>query len=75
MANTRVPVLVCDEKFSDMQQLRPHEAEKLMGMPAGITDGPGITAKQRLICIGLGWDLNVSKMFFVHLRAHLVKLK
>ena len=75
VANTRVPVLVYDVKFDDMQQLRPHEAEKLMGMPAGITDGPGITAKQRLTCVGLGWDLNVIRMFFVHLRAQLVKLK
>ena len=43
-----------------------------MGMPAGCTAGPNITAKQRLSCIGNGWDLNVVKMFWDHYRLELL---
>ena len=48
VADTRLPVLVRDEQHEQPQHLRPHEAERLMGMPANITQGYGITAKQRL---------------------------
>ena len=50
-----------DFNFTELQEPRPHEAELLMGLPKGITEGPSITNKQRLRCIGNGWDLNVVK--------------
>ena len=71
-ANTRMPVLVVDSSCETPQHLRPEEAERLMGMPAGCTAGPNITAKQRLSCIGNGWDLNVVKMFWDHYRLELL---
>ena len=38
--------------------LRPHEAEKLMGMTEGGTAAPGVTAMDRLHGIGNGMDIN-----------------
>jgi len=63
-ANTRLPVLVDDVKDGDgqPQQLRPHEAELLMGMPKDCTQGDGITAIMRLRCIGNAWDVNVVSL-------------
>lgn len=58
-ANTRLPVLVDDVNLEGGRQLRPHEAEKLMGMPADYTKGDGITNIMRLRCIGNAWDVNV----------------
>ena len=39
-----------------------------MGMDAGTTAGPGITAKQRLQAIGGGWDINVTSVLLKHLK-------
>ena len=66
IAATRLPVLVHDEKFRQPQQLRPHEAERLMGMSPGCTAGASVTAKQRLRCIGNGWDMRVVTMLLRH---------
>ena len=62
VANTRRPLLVNDQTRDEAQHVRPHEAEQLMGMDAGTTDGPspGISAKNRLKAIGGGWDINVT---------------
>ena len=46
--------------------LRPHEAELLMGLPRDSTAGNRVTWKQRLQCIGDGWDMNVILQFFKH---------
>ena len=61
-AATRKPFLVVDEAHDEPQHLRPHEAEKLMGMKPGTTEGPDITDLQRLECIGKGWDIDISTM-------------
>ena len=63
VANTKMPVLVNDVKHDDPQQLRPHEAEQLLGMPKGCTAGDGITNKDRLTAIGNAWDLRVTGIF------------
>jgi len=63
---TNVPVMVEDDAHEQHQHIRPHEAEKLMGMPAGCTNGQGVTAKDRLTCIGNSWDINVAAMFLKH---------
>ena len=73
-ARTFFPVLVQDEEYPGVpQQLRPHEAEKLMGMPAGVTEGPGISNLQRLTAVGNGWDINVMRLFFSEYRKQLLK--
>ena len=56
------------EAHDELQQLRPHEAELLMGLKSGSTAGQGVTNLQRLTCIGNGWDLHVVKMFIRHLK-------
>ena len=73
VANTGRPLLVNDQTKDEAQHVRPHEAEKLMGMDAGTTDGPGITAKQRLQAIGGGWDINVTSVLLKHLKPHSVQ--
>ena len=60
-ANTARPLLV-----NGHLSLRPHEAERLMGFEANSTAGNQVTWKQRLQCIGEGWDLNVVLLFFRH---------
>ena len=67
-ADTNRPVMVRDEQFDKLQHLRPHEAELLMGMPLNATKGNGVSARDRLKCVGNSWDLNVAKMFFEHSR-------
>ena len=54
VANTGRPLLVNDRTRDEAHHVRPHEAEQLTGMDAGTTDGPGITAKNRLQAIGGG---------------------
>ena len=44
-----------------------------MGMDAGTTDGPGISAKNRLKAIGGGWDINVTSMLLKHLKPRSVQ--
>ena len=53
-ADTRVPVLVRDDDCDELQHLRPHEAQLLMGMKKGITSGPSTTPKEELKAIGNG---------------------
>ena len=68
-ASTDKPVWVFEEGVVDRQHLRPEEAERLMGYQTGATAGPGITAIDRLRCIGAGWDIRVTSMFLRHLRS------
>ena len=68
IADTKRPVLVKDEAHDELQQLRPHEAELLMGLKAGSTAGNGASNLDRLSCIGNGWNLHVVKMFLIHLK-------
>ena len=42
-------------------------------MDPGTTDGPGITAKNRLRAIGGGWDINVTSMILKHLKPRSVQ--
>ena len=63
-ANTSLPVMVTDERFEQSQHLKPQEAELLMGMPPGCTAGNGVSAKDRLKCVGNAWDMNVIHMLF-----------
>ena len=44
-----------------------------MGMDAGTTAGPGITAKQRLQAIGGGWGINITSVLLKHLKPCLVQ--
>jgi hypothetical protein len=67
-AATGRPQLVIDSEHREPQQLRPEEAERLMGMEAGTTAGAGITPIMRMKCIGGGWDLNIVKMLLKHLK-------
>ena len=71
VADTKLPVLVNDGSKQEPQHLRPREAAKLMGLPAHITNAPGITAKMWLQCIGNGWDMNVVIRFFLAYRLEL----
>ncbi|RPG35949.1 MAG: hypothetical protein CBB72_005020, partial [Muricauda sp. TMED12] len=73
-ANTRLPIYVDDENCEELQQLRAHEAEKLMGMPANCTQGEGITNLMRLTCIGNGWDVDIVSMLMCPYRVHLETL-
>ena len=61
VAYTNFPVLVQDEAEEELQHLRPHEAEKLHGLPPNCTAAPGLTSADRLRLIGGGWDVNVAK--------------
>ena len=63
-ATTGRPVLVRDEMHEQLQHLRPHEAEKLMGTSGDDTAGMVLTAKERLKAIGNAWDMNVANMLF-----------
>jgi hypothetical protein len=73
VAGTSRPVLVDDDALTTEQQLRVHEAEALMGMVPGCTAGRGVTPRQRLHCIGNGWDLNVVTMFLRHSKMSRIK--
>ena len=42
-------------------------------MEPGTTDGPGITAKNRLKAIGGGWDINVTSVLLKHLKPRSVE--
>jgi len=64
VADTSLPVLIQDEMFEQPQHLRPTEAELLMGMPPDCTAGNALSARDRLKCIGNGWDMNVVEMLF-----------
>ena len=72
VADTGMPLLIDDEQHDDPQHLRPHEAEKLMGMPQDCTAGAGIGALLRLRSIGDGWDINVIRMFIKHLQVNIL---
>ena len=61
VADTRLPVLT-----KDKQHIMPEEGEGLMGMRVGCTDAPGVTARDRLKCIGNGWDVIVTSMLLCH---------
>ena len=73
IADTKLPVLVREQGMESLQHLRPHEAEKLMGMPNNCTKGDdaGITAKDRLTAIGNAWDVNIVTLFFTQYRKDL----
>ena len=67
VANTGRPVLVNDKTKDEARHVRPHEADQLMGMDAGTTEGLGISAKNRLKSIGGGRGANVTSMLLKHL--------
>ena len=73
LINTGRPLLVNDQTSDEAQHARPHEAEQLMGMDPGTTDGPRITAKNRLQAIGGGWDINVTSVLLKHLKPRSVQ--
>jgi hypothetical protein len=58
-ASSNKRVFVNDTKNPEDDQLRPSEAESLMGFAQGFTECPGITAKERLCAIGNSFDMNV----------------
>jgi hypothetical protein len=61
-AATSRPILVDDDNHQLPQHLRVHEAESLHDIEQGRTAGRAATPKQRLKCIGNGWDLRVVFM-------------
>ena len=65
-ADTKLPVLVKDERYAEDQHLNPEEAEGLMAMDIGCTAAPGVSARDRLRCIGNGWDIIVTTMLLSH---------
>ena len=77
VANTGRPLLVNDQPKDEAKHIRPHEAEQLMGMDAGTTDGPGITAKNRLSlplrAIRRGWDIDITSVILKHLKPRSVQ--
>ena len=62
VADTRVPVIVHDEQFEKAQHLRVSEAERLIGLFTDATAGGGVSAKDRLICLGKAWDVPTTEM-------------
>ena len=60
-ADTQKAVKVKDEKFKELQDLYPIEAERLMGLEPNSTAGNGVTAKQ-------------FPFFFLHFSAFLAPL-
>ena len=53
--------MVTDEKFpGEYFEIRPIEAERLMGFPEDCTDAPDVTAKDRLKALGNSWDINIT---------------
>ena len=44
-----------------------------MGMDAGTTAGPGITAKQQLQAIGGGHDINITLVLLQHMKPRSVQ--
>ena len=77
VANMGRPVLVNGQTKDEAQHVRPHEAEQLMGMDAGTTEGPGITTKNRkfnrLKAVGGGLDINVTSMLLKHMKPRSVQ--
>ena len=65
--STNYPVRVIDANNPELMFLRPHEAERLLGVTPGCTSGAGITAISRLKGIGQGWDINVCSMLLGYL--------
>ena len=59
-ADSNKALKVIDERFEELQDLRPEEGEELHGLPRGSTEGEGITAMLRLRCIGGGFDTHVT---------------
>ena len=58
-ASSSKRVFVNDVEDPKDDQLRPNEAESLMGFPQGFTECPGINAKTRLCAIGNSFDMNI----------------
>ena len=73
VANTGQPLLVNDQAGDETHHVRPHEADQLMGIDAGTTAGPGITANHQLQAIGGGWDINVTSVLLKHLKPRSVQ--
>ena len=66
--STKYPVRVyIDVNNPELMFLRPHEAERLLGVTPGCTSGARITAISRLKGIGQGWDINVCSMLLGYL--------
>ena len=61
-ARTSLPILLHDVSHQHMQHVRVQEAEPILGVPVDATAGGGVTPKDRLRCLGRGWDLRVTLM-------------
>jgi hypothetical protein len=62
IADTAVPVVVHDEQFEKAQHVRVNEVERLVGLSTDATAGGGVSAKDRLICLGKAWDIPSVEM-------------
>ena len=55
-------ISVVDEQHDAPQEIRPEEAEALHGFDRGTTAASNVTAKERLQCLGGGYDINVVRL-------------
>ena len=55
-------ISVIDEQHDAPQEIRPEEAEALHGFDRGTTAASNVTAKERLQCLGGGYDINVVRL-------------
>ena len=61
VCTARTRIMVLDASLSGKQvEIRPIEAERLMGFPENSTNAPGVTAKERLKALANSWDINVT---------------
>jgi hypothetical protein len=58
-SDTSRAVKVKDAEHDTPQDLRLHEASRLMGIAPGRTAGKGVPIKAQLTCLGNGWDMIV----------------
>ena len=68
LPRTRRPVQVIEEGKPGVHYLRPHEAERLLGMRANCTAAPNISPRQRLAALGNAWDIRVLSLFYQQYR-------
>ena len=62
VADNRIPVIVHAEQFEKTQHLRLNEAEGLVGLFTDAIAGRGVSAKDRLICLGKAWGVSTTEM-------------
>jgi len=64
VADTNVPVIVHDAAFQKAQHINVNEVERILGLPEDATSGGGVSVKDRLRCLGKGWDVPTTLMLF-----------